>query len=65
MLRVDLLNSMAGILISITPFYSGAYYFEECGIDNPYPTIGIEVGKAYVFVQEDISNWYHPLGKQK
>jgi hypothetical protein len=56
---------MAGILISITPFYSGAYYFEECGIDNPYPTIGIEVGKAYVFVQEDISNWYHPLGKQK
>jgi hypothetical protein len=24
--------------------------------------IGIEVGKTYVFIQEDRSNLYHPLG---
>jgi hypothetical protein len=26
------------------------------------PTIGIEVGETYIFVQEDKSNWYHPMG---
>ena len=40
----------------------GAFYFDECGIDNPFPTLGIEVGQVYIFVQEDITNWYHPLG---
>ncbi len=40
----------------------GAWYFEECGEDNLYPVIGIEIGASAVFVQEDISNWYHPLG---
>jgi hypothetical protein len=40
----------------------GAWYFEECGEDNLYPTIGVEIGQSAVFVQEDITNWYHPLG---
>lgn len=39
----------------------GAFYFEECGIQT-YPVIGIEVGRTYVFIQEDRSNFYHPLG---
>jgi len=26
------------------------------------PTIGLEVGETYTFVQEDRSNYYHPLG---
>jgi hypothetical protein len=26
------------------------------------PTIGIEIGETYIFVQEDITNWYHPMG---
>ena len=40
----------------------GAWYFEECGENNLYPTIGVEIGTRTVFVQEDITNWYHPLG---
>lgn len=40
----------------------GAWYFEECGEDNLFPVIGIEIGASAVFVQEDITNWYHPLG---
>lgn len=39
----------------------GAFIFKECG-DEIYPTIGMEIGKTYIFVQEDISNYYHPLG---
>lgn len=39
----------------------GYYQFEECGeITNP--TIAMEMGKTYRFVQADRSNWYHPLG---
>lgn len=26
------------------------------------PTLGLEIGKTYTFVQENISNWMHPLG---
>jgi hypothetical protein len=33
----------------------GYFQFEECGdIDNP--TLGIEVGKTYRFLQKDVSN---------
>lgn len=39
----------------------GAFQFKECG-DAVYPTLGMEIGKTYVFVQEDRSNYYHPLG---
>lgn len=39
----------------------GAFKFEECG-DKPFPTIGLEVGKTYRFVQKNINNYYHPLG---
>jgi len=39
----------------------GYYTFEECG-DVANPTIGMEVGVRYRFLQSDISNWYHPIG---
>jgi hypothetical protein len=45
----------------------GAIYFEECSgsnhtTANPYPTIGLEIGKQYIFNQAHITNYYHPLG---
>jgi hypothetical protein len=40
----------------------GGFYIEECGSDNIYPILGVEIGKTYRFVQEDRSNYYHPLG---
>lgn len=39
----------------------GYYTFEECG-DRSNPTLGLEVGKTYQFIQKDRSNYYHPLG---
>jgi hypothetical protein len=39
----------------------GYYTFEECG-DTINPTLGIEVGETYTFVQKDPSNYFHPLG---
>lgn len=39
----------------------GYYTFEECG-DTSNPTIGVELGQTYRFIQSDKSNWYHPLG---
>lgn len=38
----------------------GYYEFEECNGVNP--TIGLRVGERYTFVQQDPSNWFHPLG---
>jgi hypothetical protein len=41
--------------------YTGYYTFDECpGVKNP--TIGIEYGTPYRFIQKDRSNWFHPLG---
>ena len=39
----------------------GYYTFEECG-DAVNPTLGMEVGVTYHFIQADRSNYYHPLG---
>mmetsp|Transcript_418 Transcript_418/g.691 ORF Transcript_418/g.691 Transcript_418/m.691 type:complete len:422 (+) Transcript_418:55-1320(+) len=39
----------------------GYYMFEECG-DAVNPTLGMEVGETYTFVQKDPTNFYHPLG---
>ena len=40
---------------------AGYYSFEECG-DAVNPTIAMEVGQTYTFVQADRSNYFHPLG---
>ncbi|KAL7517942.1 hypothetical protein ACHAWX_002815 [Stephanocyclus meneghinianus] len=39
----------------------GYFQFEECG-DFDNPTLGLEVGKTYQFIQQDPSNYMHPLG---
>ena len=39
----------------------GYYVFEECGLDWINPPIGMEVGETYTFVQDDRSNFWHPL----
>lgn len=40
----------------------GYYVFEECGLDVLNPTIAMEVGQTYNFVQEHRSNYFHPIG---
>ena len=41
--------------------FTGYFTFAECpGVKNP--TIGMEYGKPYRFIQKDRSNWYHPMG---
>ena len=40
---------------------TGYFQFEECG-DQVNPTIGMEIGETYTFVQTDVSNYYHPMG---
>jgi hypothetical protein len=39
----------------------GYFTFEECG-DMVNPTLGMEIGETYTFIQKDPSNFYHPLG---
>lgn len=39
----------------------GYYVFVECGLDWINPPIGMEYGETYTFVQEDRSNFWHPL----
>lgn len=39
----------------------GYFYFEECG-SMVNPTIGMEVGQVYTFLQNDRSTYMHPLG---
>ena len=39
----------------------GFFTFEECGGEN-IPTITMEVGKTYKFIQRDVTNYFHPLG---
>jgi hypothetical protein len=40
----------------------GAITFEECEDIGVFPTITMELGKTYEFVQSDISNYMHPIG---
>ena len=37
----------------------GYYVFEECGLDVMNPTIAMEVGETYTFIQKDRSNYFH------
>jgi hypothetical protein len=39
----------------------GYFRFKECG-NMVNPTIGLEVGRKYIFTQFDRSNWFHPMG---
>lgn len=71
---VDLYASELGKFVDVTRFWessgwsqhssillAGYFTFAECpGMITP--TIGIEVGESYTFVQNDITNWMHPMG---
>merc|ERR1719316_2235743 len=37
-------------------------YYEIAGKTGPSPDITVQIGKTYVFDQQDPSNWYHPVG---
>lgn len=40
----------------------GFFHFQECPDAGNMPTITMELGKTYRFIQRDISNYIHPLG---
>jgi len=40
----------------------GYYTFEECRELGPNPTLAMKRNVSYEFIQDDISNWMHPLG---
>ena len=40
----------------------GFYYFAECEELGNFPTIAMELGKTYRFIQSGVSNYFHPLG---
>ena len=50
------------VIVDIYASERGYYTFEECGVDWVNPTIGLEYGETYTFVQKDRSNFMHPLG---
>ena len=37
----------------------GYYVFEECGLDVMNPTIAMELGETYTFIQKDRTNYFH------
>ena len=37
----------------------GYYIFEECGLTVMNPTIAMEVGETYTFIQKDRTNYFH------
>ncbi|KAJ1456122.1 hypothetical protein M885DRAFT_616650 [Pelagophyceae sp. CCMP2097] len=49
--------------VHFDPFSSelGAFKFLECG-DEAMPTLAMERGVTYTFSQEDVTNWFHPMG---
>lgn len=63
-LAQDICISDTGNYTVVLDLYAGElgyFTFEECpGVKNP--TIGIEYGTPYRFIQKDRSNWFHPMG---
>ena len=37
----------------------GDWVFEECGLHHHNPTIAMEVGETYTFIQKDRTNYFH------
>ena len=54
-------NNVFTVKVDLFAGELGYYKFEECG-DEVNPTIGIEIGETYTFVQKDLSNYFHPIG---
>jgi len=61
--RIPCNGDVCNIYVRVNLFATvlGAFTFDECG-DQPFPTIGLEIGKTYRFIQKELNNYYHPLG---
>jgi Domain of unknown function (DUF305) len=58
---LDALSLINRALILLLIRIIGYYVFEECGEDWINPTIGLEFGQVYTFIQKDRSNFLHPI----
>jgi hypothetical protein len=54
-------NSPHRIFLADVVYHKGYFSFEECG-DVVNPTIVLELGETYTFIQRHRSNYYHPMG---
>lgn len=50
------------MLVDFTAGPTGYFRVAECESEGVNPVIGLTRGVKYTFVQEDVSNWFHPLG---
>ena len=55
-------NENNEFLFKFNPFHSKTGYYEVDGCEGYQPTLIMKAGVTYTFIQQDISNWYHPLG---
>jgi hypothetical protein len=50
------------MLVDFTASPTGSFRVAECEDEGANPVIGLTRGVKYTFVQQDASNWFHPLG---
>ena len=55
-------NNMFHAQVNIFAGELGYYVFEECGLDVINPTLAMELGETYTFVQVHRTNHFHPIG---
>jgi hypothetical protein len=53
-------NNVFTVVVDLFAGELGLYQFRECG-NQTNPTIGIEIGETYTFIQKHVSNYYHPI----
>jgi hypothetical protein len=49
------------VILDVFASAIGYFKIEECG-DVSSPTLQIDIGKEYRFMQNDPTNWFHPIG---
>jgi hypothetical protein len=54
-------NNVFTVVVDLFAGELGLYQFRECG-NQTNPTIGIEIGETYTFIQQHVSNYFHPMG---
>jgi len=54
--------SMTNLCMKVNVFAGETGYYELAGYTGSSPDITVQIGKTYVFNQNDASNWYHPVG---
>jgi hypothetical protein len=50
------------MLVDFTASPTGSFRVAECADEGANPVIGLTKGVKYTFIQQDASNWFHPLG---